>query len=169
MDRDTLECLIHAFITTKLDYCNALLCGLPAVLIDRLQRVQNIAARILTRSAKHDHITPILSSLHWLPIQQRVKYKILVLVFKAMNNMAPIYLQELLSHRVSVRGLRSNDQNFLYVPFTKSSLMQNRAFSFAAPGLWNRLPNTLRICSSLLEFKSKLKTHLFAEFYYTSH
>ncbi len=76
------EKLVHAFMTSRLDYCNALLGGCPASSINKLQIVQNAAARVLTRSRKYDHITPILQSLHWLPIKFRISYKILLLAYK---------------------------------------------------------------------------------------
>ncbi|XDV45278.1 hypothetical protein PO909_013398, partial [Leuciscus waleckii] len=75
------EKLVHAFMTSRLDYCNALLAGCPASSINKLQLVQNAAARVLTRSRKYDHITPILSSLHWLPIKFRINYKVLLLTY----------------------------------------------------------------------------------------
>ncbi len=77
------EKLVHAFMTSRLDYCNALLGGCPASSINKLQIVQNAAARVLTRSRKYDHITPILQSLHWLPIKFRISYKILLLAYVA--------------------------------------------------------------------------------------
>ncbi len=83
------EKLVHAFMTSRLDYCNALLAGCPASSINKLQIVQNAAARVLTRSRKYDHITPILQSLHWLPIKFRISYKILLLTYKALNGLAP--------------------------------------------------------------------------------
>uniref|UniRef100_A0A673LB04 Thymidylate synthase n=1 Tax=Sinocyclocheilus rhinocerous TaxID=307959 RepID=A0A673LB04_9TELE len=76
-------------MTSRLDYCNALLGGCPASSINKLQVVQNAAARVLTRSRKYDHITPILQSLHWLPIKFRISYKILLLAYKALNGLAP--------------------------------------------------------------------------------
>ncbi len=76
------EKLVHAFMTSRLDYCNALLGGCPASSINKLQIVQNAAARVLTKSRKYDHITPILQSLHWLPIKFRISYKILLLAYK---------------------------------------------------------------------------------------
>ncbi len=76
------EKLVHAFMTSRLDYCNALLGGCPASSINKLQIVQNAAARVLTRSRKYDHITPILQSLHWLPIKFRNSYKISLLAYK---------------------------------------------------------------------------------------
>ncbi len=83
------EKLVHAFMTSRLDYCNALLGGCPASSINKLQIVQNAAARVLTRSRKYDYITPILQSLHWLPIKFRISYKILLLAYKALNDLAP--------------------------------------------------------------------------------
>ncbi len=91
------EKLVHAFMTSRLDYCNALLGGCPASSINKLQIVQNAAARVLTRSRKYDHITPILQSLHWLAFKFRISYKILLLTYKALNNLAPAYLTNLLS------------------------------------------------------------------------
>lgn len=90
------EILIHAFVTNKLDHCNSLLTGLPKYLIEKLQHVQNSAARLLTYTRKYDHITPVLKELHWLPVAERIDFKILLLTFKAINNIAPKYLQELL-------------------------------------------------------------------------
>ncbi len=82
------EKLVHAFMTSRLDYCNALLGGCPASSINKLQIVQNAAARVLTRSRKYDHITPILQSLHWLPIKFHISCKILLLAYKALNDLA---------------------------------------------------------------------------------
>jgi hypothetical protein len=165
LDTESLECIVHAFITTMLDYCNSLLCGVPSVQLNRLQSIQNTAARIISGTAKYDHITPVMHALHWLPVQERVKFKTLVFVYKALNNMAPQYLQELLSRHSPPRQLRSSDQNLLTVPHTRSSLVQNRAFSVAGPRLWNELPCAIRSSPSLTVFKSKLKTHLFSQYY----
>ncbi len=101
------EKLVHAFMTSRLDYCNALLGGCPASSINKLQIVQNAAARVLTRSRKYDHITPILQSLHWLPIKFRISYKILLLAYKALNDLAPAYLTNLLSRYNPTRSLRN--------------------------------------------------------------
>ncbi len=83
------EKIVHAFMTSRLDYCNALLGGCPASSINKLQIVQNAAARVLTRSRKYDHITPIVQSLHWLPIKFCISYTILLLAYKALNGLAP--------------------------------------------------------------------------------
>ena len=165
VDSSSLECLVHAFITTKLDYCNSLLCGAPSTLINKLQRIQNIVARIITGHGRCEHITPVLKALHWLPVQQRIKFKTLVLVYKAVNNLAPVYLQELVHPHVPCRGLRSSEMNLLVVPFTRSSIIQQCAFSAAGPRLWNSLPLSLRSAPRLSVFKSQLKTYLFEEYY----
>ena len=165
VDSSSLECLVHACITTKLDYCNSLLCGAPSTLINKLQRIQNIVTRIITGHGRCEHITPVLKSLHWLPVQQRINFKTLVLVYKVVNNLAPVYLQELLHPHVPCRGLRSSENNLLVVPFTKSSVIQQCAFSAAGPRLWNSLPLSLGSAPRLSFFKSQLKTHLFEEYY----
>ena len=90
------EKLVQAFISSKLDSGNSLLYGLPTFLIDRLQNVQNAVAHIITRTKKYDHIKPVLKQLHWLPVNQRIDYKILLLTYKALNGQAPSYITELL-------------------------------------------------------------------------
>jgi len=107
------ETLIHAFITSRLDNCNSLLYGLPNTLLDKLQYVQNSAARLLTLSKKHDHITPILFNLHWLPINYRIKYKILLFTFKALHGLAPSYIGDLISRYKPGRSLRSSNELLL--------------------------------------------------------
>ena len=169
LDRDSLECLVHAFITSKLDYCNSLLYGLPASQLNRLQRIQNTAARILTGTHRYEHIRPVLQELHWLPVDKRVEYKILLLVYKSLSNLAPGYLKELLVPHAPTRSLRSRDQQLLKVPFTSSALVQSRAFSVTGPRLWNALPCAIRSAANTESFKTKLKTHLFKEAYISSH
>ncbi len=92
------ETLIHAFMNSRLDYCNAVLGGCSVCLINKLQLVQNAAARVLTRTRKYDHISPVLSTLHWLPVEHRIHFKILLITYKAMNGLAPQYLSEPISH-----------------------------------------------------------------------
>ena len=157
----TTETLVHAFITSKLDNCNSLLFGLPKNLLDKLQSVQNAAARLITLSHKHDHITPILLNLHWLPVAQRVKFKILLLTFKAINDVAPIYLKELLSKYQPSRTLRSKSKSLLSPKPYNLKSYGHRSFSVAAPELWNSLPLHIKNATNLLNFKSELKSYLF--------
>ncbi len=109
------EKLVHAFMTSRLDYCNALLGGCPASSIKKLQIVQTSASRVLTRSRKYDHITPILQSLNWLPIKFHISYKILLFAHKALNGLAPAYLTSLLSHYNPTRSLRSQNSGLSVV------------------------------------------------------
>ena len=139
----------------------SLLYGLPKHLLNRLRLIQNTAARIVTLSKRFDHITPILFKLHWLPLGYRIHFKILLLVYKCLNGLAPTYLSELLRYTNGPRLLRSSSQNFLAVPRTRLKTYGDRAFSAAAPRLWNQLPPELRSVTSVDQFRTQLKTYLF--------
>lgn len=154
-----LEKAIHAFVISRLDYCNALYIGVPQSLRNKLQLVQNAAARLLSNAPKFAHISPILCALHWLPIQFRIKFKILLFVFKAIHGLAPSYLSDLLAIYVPRRALRSTDQLSLVVPQSRYKKWGDCSFSVCGPRLWNALPVELRVESDLVAFKSALKTH----------
>ena len=161
LDKDTAAMLTHAFITSRLDYCNSLLHGISKSLITRLQCVFNSAARIVSRTKMCNHITPVLKSLHWLPVLQRCAFKTALLTFKAIHGLAPSYISELIKYRNPSRDLRSLNDILLDVPRSKSSV-GSRAFVVSAPSLWNSLPYDIRTSVSLASFKSKLKTYLFS-------
>ncbi len=114
---DTTKSLIHAFVTSHMDYCNALLVGIPQYQVQRIQRVLNAAARLIYHCPRFSHITPVLIALHWLPVKYRAEFKIALLVYKALNNMAPIYISELLIPKPSSDRwtLRSDDQGLLHI------------------------------------------------------
>ena len=156
-----MQILVHAFISSKLDNCNSLLCGRPKHLLNRLRLIQNTAARIVTLSKRFDHITPILFKLHWLPLGYRIDFKILLLVYKCLNGLASTYLSELLRYTNGPRLLRSSSQNFLAVPRARLKTYGDRAFSAAAARLWNQLPPELRGGTSVDQFRTQLKTYLF--------
>ncbi len=146
-----------------MDYCNALYAGVCQSSLSRLQLVQNAAARLLTNTKKRDHITPILASLHWLPVKQRIVFKILLFVFKAINGLAPEYIKDLLVVQSFSRLLRSNSHIMLKVPRTRLKCRGDRAFSVVAPRLWNDLPFSVGCSTSLQMFKSRLKTYLYSQ------
>ncbi|MCH1596002.1 MAG: reverse transcriptase family protein [Flavobacteriaceae bacterium] len=161
LTRKATESLIHAIITSRIDNNNALLSGLPDYQTDRLQRLQNCAARIVALTKYDEHITPVLKDLHWLPVSSRIKFKLSLLVYKCLHNEAPSYLCDLISPYEPPRQLRSSDKGLLNVPRSRKTRYGDRAFSKSAPILWNNLPNNIRDASSTSMFKSSLKTYLF--------
>ena len=133
LDCDSCEKIVHAFVTTRLDLNNALLAGLPGDTVAKLQKCQNIAARVVTRTRIRDHIKPVLMNLHWLPVEQRIQYKLLIQVYKALNGLAPEYIADLLQEYVPTRALRSAGAHLLLEPKT-ATRWGARASSKAAPG-----------------------------------
>ena len=116
IDEESAKIVAQAFVTPKLDSCNSLLYGLPQHLISRLQSIQNTAARVVTRTRNFDHISPVLKQLHWPPLRYRIVFKILLLVYKALNGTAPSYISELLKYHTSERKVRSSSQHLLASP-----------------------------------------------------
>ena len=161
LEKQAAEKLIHAFVGSRLDYCSSLLVGNPEISLAKLQRVQNIAARILTGTRKCDHMTPLLYKLHWLPFKYRIEYKIILMTYRALNGLAPNYLQDWLQVYQPARSLRSSGDLKLVVPRTRLRSYGDREFSVKAPSLWNSLPLHMRIMSSMSTFKKVLKTHIF--------
>ncbi len=160
LDLKTTERLIHAFVSSRIDYCNSLLYGLPQYQLNKIQRIQNSAAKLTVM--KRDNVSSILNDLHWLPIAKRIEFKILLITFKCLNGLAPVYLSDLLTKYIPVRNLRSSSSNLLVKPRAIRTLTYGeRAFSSAAPTLWNNLPAGLRSITSLEQFKLNLKTFLF--------
>ena len=158
LTEDALKTAVHAFITSKVDYCNSVLYGLPLNVVGRLQHLQNSAARMITSTSKYDHISPVLKDLHWLPVLQRIQYKILLLTYKSLHGLAPMYLSDLL------QKTRRGDS--LVVPLSKKVHFGYRSFSRAAAVLWNLLPSDIKNSPSVDTFKKRLKTFLFTKAFF---
>jgi hypothetical protein len=156
--------LANALVSSRLDYCNALLSGISKSNLSRLQRIQNCLARAITKTSKYEHIKPVLKELHWLPVEQRIDFKIALLVHKSLHSGQPSYLRSLLTTQDRSYSTRSSDALTLQIPFARTSLGK-RAFSVAGPRLWNSLPASVRSADSLLTFRSRLKTYLFSVAY----
>lgn len=160
LSKSSAEKLMHAFVMTKLDFCNSLLMSIPQRLVDKVQRLQNAAARIVSRTPKRHHITPVLKQLHWLPIRERIKYKVATLTWQCIYGDAPHYLKDLLIPYEPPRDLRSTDEKLLAAPGGRTEVGK-RAFTNFSPSVWNQLPSALRKTDSFNDFKKRLKTFLF--------
>ena len=144
LPQECAKTLVQAFISSRLDYCNALLYGISNSLFRRLQLIQNAAACFLTRASRRNHISPVLCILHWLPVKQRVDYKPATLFYKSLQGQAPSYLVDN-CQLIADSGrpkLRSAHANVLTVPRTNTRL-GDRSFSVAGPRIWNSLPASL--------------------------
>ncbi len=181
LTREATETLVHAFIFSHLDYCNGLLCDLPQYQIAKLQRIQNMAARLVFKLPKFTHVTPLMVELHWLPVSYRIKFKLLLYVFKGIHGSAPKYICHMFNFHASQYSFRRNSviediqfhngniiepiqQNsvfYLIVPKTNRVTFEQRSLAVAGPKLWNSLPIHLRCINAIDDFKKQLKTYYF--------
>ena len=163
LTRSACNKLMVSLVLSHLDYANSLLGNLPKTSINKIQLVQNIAARITLGRRKYDSTTRCLQKLHWLPIQQRIEFKIISLVHKCIHGNAPPYLQRLIQYTKPTRkGLRSEeDTTRLLVPWTSRKTFASHSFSVLGPQLWNNLPRQLHKIDNYTSFKKELKTYLF--------
>jgi len=160
--------LVHALICSRIDHGNALFIGLSSVNISKLQTVLNAAARLIGGIAKFDHISSyIRDSLHWLPISQRIQFKVCALIRNCLTGSAPSYLRTLctsVSTLPNRSSLRSSARGHLVVPWVRTSAAQSRSFAIVGPASWNLLPQSLRtelLSLTFDQFRKRLKTFLF--------
>ncbi|KAM9399306.1 uncharacterized protein ACWYII_031566 [Salvelinus alpinus] len=167
LTQEAAQVLIQALVISRLDYCNSLLAGLPACAIKPLQLIQNAAARLVFNLPKFSHVTPLLRSLHWLPVEARIRYKTMVLAYGAVRGTAPQYLQALIRPYTQTRALRSSTSGLLAsLPLRKysSRSAQSKLFAALAPQWWNKFPHDARTAESITTFRRHLKPHLFKEY-----
>jgi len=174
LDLDSRATLVHAFVTSQIDYGNALLASAPRTTTDKLQRVLNAAARVITATRKFDRgLTHILhDELHWLDVPQRVAFKLCTTVYKCLHSLALQYLSELCVPVADIAGrrqLRSASQGLLYFPHYNMTTYSRRAFSYAGPHAWNLLPENMQKSTSTAVFKRSLKTFLFEQITHSAH
>ena len=148
LDQDSAKTIVHAYAISRLDYANSLLYNINSNLLHRPQIVQNTAARIILKAIPHDHVTPLLYSLHCLPIDKRILFECLVMIHKCINRRASKYLSELMVMRCPTRDLTSGSQCFYMCP--KKKKFGDQAFVNFAPQLWKKFtivtPLHLFIC-----------------------
>jgi len=151
---DVAQTVACSIVASRLDYCNALLYGAPETTFDKLQRAQNNLARVVSHCRGRTDDRPLLRLLLWLPVRQRIIYKVAVLTHKVQTTATPVYLSDLVGTHVPTRALRSSDAPLLVVPQTQTVLARHAS-------IWNSLPADIRLCESVSTFKRHLKTHLF--------
>ena len=151
--------LSNSLVSSKLDYCNSLYSGISQSNLNKLQRIQNSLARVITNTSKYQHITPTLKKLHWLPIKQRIEIQTVFshTTHSQINNLHISLQQSFISVTLC---FYTSDSLVLSIPYVRSSLGK-RVFSVIGPRLWNSLPPDARNSNSLPTFRSRLKTHLF--------
>ena len=163
---DTCASVVQALVISRLDYANAVLIGLPENTLRKLQLVQNSAARMITKTRRRDHVTPILKQLHCLPVHLRIVHKVLCLVYKAMTfATAPIYIKDMLELYRPARDLRSSSKDLQPTVPRSYRCAGDRAFSIAGPTRWNKLSPAVQRSKTFLTFKKAIKTMLFRNHY----
>ena len=167
LGRDVTIQLVCALVLSRLDYCYADLAGLPSLTLALLQRVLHAATRLVEDLKPHDHVTAALKNLHWLPVKQRVEYKLCLLMHKVSVGQAPEYMTDMVTACSTVSSLArllSSSSGDYIIPRTVRKLGE-RAFSVSAPSLWNALPSDIKSTQCTTTFKKLLKTHLYKAAY----
>ena len=163
LTQDVAQILVSSLVMSHLDYAKSLLYGLLACDIDKLQHVQNCAAKLVINRSKYDSRIQAFIDLHWLPIWAYIDNKMLTVVYKCLNQEAPKYLMDMLTHKVSTgNGLWSNNlHNLLEIPKIRRKTFAVRSFSYVGPTFWNDLLDNLTTIQNAETFRKKLNTYLF--------
>ena len=158
LTQEATQVLVSSLVMSHIDYANSLLMGLPQCDIQKLQTIQNMAAKLTLRRTKYNSCMVAFIDLHWPPIRECIEFKVLTLVHQSFDHKAPLYLSEMLKRKDERRsGLRSNAQvRLLEVPRTSKKTFACRAFSIFGPTKWNALPNNIRSIQDNELFRKKL-------------
>ena len=157
LDLDSAQLLATALVSSCLDYCNSLLCGIADSDLTRFSVFRIDWPHLVTKSPPFTRIVPMLRFLHWLPVRLRILFKINLLTYKTLHDKQPVYLHSMLVPSLPSRSLRSNKDNSLSVPRVKTNTGA-RAFHCCAPSPWNNLPLSVLSAISVATFKKHLKT-----------
>ena len=158
---DASTALANALVSSRLDYCNSLLHSLPGVYLNKLQRVQNALARVVTKSTRLTSTKSLLEQLHWLLLASRIDFKIATLTDEAVHLKQPLCLAQHLKLKSMHLNTRNNDQLLLQPPSVGTNSYGRRAFSYTAPTVWNKVPHYIRSAPSVMSFRKHLKTYYF--------
>ena len=164
-DKKTLKLVINALVFSRLFYCSSVWSNTAKKNVDKLQLVQNFAARIVANKRKYEHVTPILKSLNWLPVRDQLYFRDAVLAFKCMSGLAPVYLSDKLITRstVSKRELETRNSQMLNIPLFRTATGQ-KTFYYRTVNIWNNLNNDIKVCIDVNSFRSKLRGVLLDKF-----
>ena len=157
LSKSNLETLVHAFISSQLDYCNVLYVNLPKKLLNKLQKLQNAAIRVIFNVRSRHPVTSLFEQLHWLTVDQRIIFKCLLLVYKSINGLAPNVLDDMVV-------IRNKNNLTLHNVYYNHSKYGKRAFIYYASRFWNNIPTSIRLSSNVSTFKTALKSYLFLHF-----
>ena len=163
LTKDACQVVVCSLVLSHIDYCNGILIGAPKTSITFLQRAQTMASKLILGRKRLDSGTKSLQDLHWLPVLQRIKFKICLQMFKCQNNMAPDYLTNKLKRHEHIRTTRYHSSFTYDIPYVKHKTFAARSFSVQGPKLWNELPYEMKLISDIENFKKQLKTLLFKE------
>jgi hypothetical protein len=159
LDGDMAKSVATSLVSSRLDYANSLLYGTPAANLNKIQRVQNYLAKIVSQNY-YTSSSVVLHTLHWLPVKQRIEFKLATLTYKLRQSGSPSYLASVIHSYVPVRSLSSSELDLLSIPCTRI-VLGSKAFSIAAPTIWNSRPLHIRQASSIASVRRHLKTHFF--------